>query len=87
VIFLFYYFLQLFNNNLLLLNIGIEISLDGVSSLLLFIGVDISAGFNGWSLKTLKGVVAEAGAHLETFTAELSETGKEHTCLFLLTNW
>lgn len=39
--------------------------------------MDISAGFNGWSLKTLKGVVAEAGAHLETFTAELSEAGKD----------
>jgi len=41
----------------------------------MFAGVDISAGFNGWSLKTLKGVVAEAGAHLERLNAELSEAG------------
>jgi len=39
-------------------------------------GVDISAGFNGWSLKTLKGVVAEAGAHLEQLSAEFSEDGR-----------
>ncbi|XP_052258855.1 uncharacterized protein LOC127863384 isoform X2 [Dreissena polymorpha] len=38
-------------------------------------GVDISAGFNGWSLKTLKGVVAEAGAHLEQLNSEMSEDG------------
>ncbi|XP_053409232.1 uncharacterized protein LOC123561373 isoform X4 [Mercenaria mercenaria] len=49
-----------------------NVSLDNI-----WMGVDISAGFNGWSLKTLKGVVAEAGAHLETFTAELSEADTE----------
>ena len=52
----------------------------------MFAGVDISAGFNGWSLKTLKGVVAEAGAHLERLNAELSEAGwlLFYNSLFLL---
>ena len=39
-------------------------------------GIDISAGHHGWSVRTLKGVVAEAGAHLERLQAETSETGK-----------
>ena len=39
------------------------------------VGIDISAGHHGWSLRTLKGVVAEAGAHLERLQAEVTETG------------
>ena len=39
-------------------------------------GVDISAGHHGWSIRTLKGVVAEAGAHLEKLEAEITETGR-----------
>lgn len=49
-----------------------------------FVGVDISAGFNGWSLKTLKGVVSEAGAHLERLNSELSEDGLYHFLLVYL---
>ena len=41
-----------------------------------FTGVDISAGHHGWSIRTLKGVVAEAGAHLEKLEAEITETGR-----------
>ncbi|KAL3885754.1 hypothetical protein ACJMK2_025795 [Sinanodonta woodiana] len=40
----------------------------------MFIGCDFSAGFHGWSMKTLKGVVNEAGAHLEKLMSQQEDT-------------
>jgi len=39
-------------------------------------GCDISGSNGGWSMKTMKGVVSEAGAYLEKIKEEPVEEGK-----------
>ena len=40
-----------------------------------FTGCDISGSNGGWSMKTMKGVVSEAGAYLEKIKEEPVEEG------------
>ena len=42
-------------------------------SLFTVAGSDRSASFYGWSIKSLKGVVSEAGAYLEKSIADMEE--------------
>ena len=43
----------------------------------LFAGCDVSGSSGGWSMKTMKGVVSEAGAYLEKLKEEPVEESGE----------